>query len=335
MQSATFIGSGGFATSLAIHLERQLRRSVIWGRDAAYCQVMAATRINGRHLAGIPIPDSVFITGNIQEALAASELIIAATPTAFLRKTLELIAPHVPPGLPVLSLVKGLELETMYRPTEIITEVLGPRQVAVLSGPSHAEEVAQGRPTSLVIASESVELALAVQQFFGSGSLRLYLNQDPIGVELAGALKNIMGIAAGVCDGLGLGDNAKAALLSRGLVEMTRFAVAQGAQARTFFGLAGVGDLMTTCFSPHGRNRALGRQLAQGLTLDQARGSTANVVEGAFTTFSVAQAARIAGIPMPITDSVEKILTGSMTPRAAVAQLMSRPSGSEYDDLEF
>lgn len=335
MQNVTFIGTGGFATSLAIHLDRHGRRSVLWGKDENYCRMMAASRINSRHLPGIPIPEDVLVTGDIKSAVQQADLLVAATPTAYLRRTLEGIADAVPDDVPVLSLVKGLEVHSMRRPSEIITDVLGRRDVAVLSGPSHAEEVAQGRPTSLVVASENERLARLVQAYFGSGPLRLYLSKDLVGVELAGALKNIMGVAAGVCDGLGMGDNAKAALMSRGLVEMTRFAVAHGAMAKTFFGLAGVGDLMTTCFSPHGRNRALGRQLAEGLSLEQALGTTANVVEGVFTTRSVAEAARKSKIAMPITESVEKILSGTMTPGAAVTELMSRPSGSEYDDLEF
>jgi glycerol-3-phosphate dehydrogenase (NAD(P)+) len=335
VKRVTFLGSGGFATSLAIHLARGNRACVIWGKDSDYCNAMAVSRVNGRHLPGVPIPDSVLITADFQKAIADCDLLIASTPTAYLRQTLDRVAIHVPDSLPVLSLVKGLERETLKRPSQIVEDVLGSRRVAVLSGPSHAEEVAQGRPTSLVISSESEDLAETVQKFFGFGPLRLYRNDDPTGVELAGALKNIMGIAAGLCDGLDLGDNAKAALLSRGLIEMTRFAVAHGAQARTFFGLAGVGDLMTTCFSGHGRNRSLGRWLATGMTLDQITKSTTHVFEGAFTTFSVADSARRCQIPMPITEAVENILTGSLEPWQAVKNLMNRPSGSEYDDLDF
>lgn len=333
MNRVAFIGTGGFATSLAIHLSRLDRSVSVWGRDSEYCRVMAATRINARHLPDVPIPAHVQITADIAEATAGAELIVAATPTAYLRQTLQLIAGKVPGGLPILSVVKGLEVGTLNRPSEIILQELGSREVAVLSGPSHAEEVAHGRPTSLVVASESASLSIEIQRLFASRSLRLYINEDPLGVELAGALKNIMGIAAGVGDGLGLGDNAKAALITRGLVEMTRFAVAQGAAFSTFFGLAGVGDLMTTCFSAHGRNRALGCQLAQGLSLDQAQSSTLNVVEGVFTTRSVAAAARIQNIEMPITEAVEKIIDGRMSAREAVEELMARPSGTESYQL--
>ena len=334
MPKVTFLGTGGFATALAIHLARQNVDCTLWGRDPAYCHHLDGARVNDRHLPGIPIPASIQITGDIAAALEGATLAVAAVPTAYLRNTLDPIAPAFPAHLPVLSLVKGLEIGTLARPSQIICEGLGPRPVAVLSGPSHAEEVAVGRPTSVVVASTKADLTEQVCGLFNSATFRVYKNDDVIGVELAGALKNIMGIAAGVCDGLGFGDNAKAALLTRGLVEMTRFAVALGASATTFFGLAGIGDLMTTCFSPHGRNRALGVRLAQGLTLEQARNATSNVVEGVFTAFSVAESARVQGIEMPITEAVERTLKGQCTPRAAVVELMSRPTREESFEIE-
>lgn len=334
MPKVTFLGTGGFSTALAIHLNRNGVDCSLWGRDPAYCRHLDGARVNDRHLPGIPIPASIQITGDIDLALLDSSLAVAAIPTAYLRSTLGPIAPAFPPALPVLSLVKGLEIGTLARPSQIINDCLGTRPVAVLSGPSHAEEVAVGRPTSLVVASNQAFLTELVSNLFNSTTFRVYHNADMIGVELAGALKNVMGIAAGVCDGLGFGDNAKAALLTRGLVEMTRFAVSMGASATTFFGLAGIGDLMTTCFSPHGRNRALGVRLAQGLTLEQARNATSNVVEGVFTAFSVAESARARGIEMPITEAVERTLKGLCTPRTAVFDLMSRPTRAESFEIE-
>lgn len=334
MTNVTFLGSGGFSTALAIHLARQeSARATIWGRDAVFCDRLSAVRVNDRHLPGFPIPDNVRITGDIGTAVAGADLIVASVPTVHLRKTLSSLQGSIPAGLPVLSLVKGLEFGTMARPSRIVAETLGLRQIAILSGPSHAEEVAEGRPTSVVIASDDEPFAEQVRDIFNAGPLRVYVNLDPIGVELAGALKNIMGIAAGICDGLGYGDNAKAALLTRGLVEMVRFAVAHGADPQTFFGLAGVGDLMTTCFSPHGRNRALGERLAQGLSLEQAQAATSNVVEGVFTTASVAEAARKLKIEMPITLGVERILAGEASPREAVMHLLSRPAKAENFEL--
>lgn len=330
----TFLGSGGFSTALAIHLARAgTAVPTIWGRDATFCERLAAVRVNDRHLPGFPIPMGIGITGDIAKAVDGADLLVASIPTVHLRKTLEAVRHAIPPGISVVSLVKGLEIGTMRRPREIVAETLGIRPLAVLSGPSHAEEVAEGRPTAVLAASETEAFAESVQAIFNAGPLRVYVNDDPLGVELAGALKNVMGIAAGVCDGLGFGDNAKAALLTRGLAEMTRFAVSLGARPATFFGLAGVGDLMTTCFSPHGRNRALGVRLAQGLSLEQAQSATSNVVEGVFTTFSVAEAARASGIDMPITAAVERILTGRRAPRDVVTELMSRPTGTER--IEF
>src|SRR5262249_17094581 len=208
----------------------------------------------------VPIPPAVELTTDIRQATAGADLWVAAVPTVSLRTTLARIASAVRPGPPVLSLAKGLENGTFLRPTEIVTQVLGVEKVAVLSGPSHAEETSRGLPASVVAASRDPELARWIQHMFRTERFRVYTNLDPVGVELAGALKNIIGIAAGINDGLGLGDNAKAALLTRGLVEMTRFGVALGAEAMTFIGLAGLGDLITTCVSPHGRNHRVGQR---------------------------------------------------------------------------
>src|SRR5262249_39096636 len=204
------------------------------------------------------------LTLDIAEAVADADLWIAAVPAVYLRTTLERIAAAVRCNAPVLSLAKGVEIQTFLRPSEILTQVLGVEQTAVLSGPSHAEEVSLGKPTSVVVASQDVELARWVQQRFTTERFRVYTNLDPVGVELAGALKNIIGVAAGISDGLGLGDNAKSALMTRGLVEIARFGVSLGAEPQTFQGLAGMGDLITTCVSRHGRNREFGERLGNG-----------------------------------------------------------------------
>jgi glycerol-3-phosphate dehydrogenase (NAD(P)+) len=232
--------------------------------------------------------------------------------------------------VPVLSLAKGLENRTFLRPTEIVTQVLGVEKVAVLSGPSHAEETSRGLPASVVVASRDPELARWIQHMFRAERFRVYTNLDPVGVELAGALKNIIGIAAGINDGLDLGDNAKAALLTRGLVEMTRFGVALGAQAKTFIGLAGLGDLITTCVSPHGRNHRVGQRLARGECWADIEASTTMVAEGAYTARSVHERAEQMGIDMPITTEVYRVLYENKDPRVAVTELMLRqPRGEE------
>jgi glycerol-3-phosphate dehydrogenase (NAD(P)+) len=249
---------------------------------------------------------------------------VSAIPTVYLRATLERIAPLVRAGPPVLSLSKGVENTTFLRPSEILAQVLGVERVAVLSGPSHAEETSRGYPTSVVVASADVELARWIQLRFSTDRFRVYTNLDTVGVELGGALKNIIGIASGISEGLGFGDNAKAALLTRGLVEMTRFGVALGAEPQTFTGLAGIGDLITTCVSRHGRNRQVGERLARGERLADILKSMLMVAEGVWTTHSVHDRAVQMGIEMPITAEVYRVLYEGKDPLAAVNDLMLR-----------
>jgi glycerol-3-phosphate dehydrogenase (NAD(P)+) len=272
----------------------------------------------------------VELTTDIAHATAGADLWVAAVPTVYLRETLTRVRPLVRPEPPVLSLAKGLENDTFLRPTEIVTEILGVGRTAVLSGPSHAEEVSRGLPTSVVAASRDPELARWVQMHFSTDRFRVYTNPDPVGVELAGALKNVIGVAAGISDGLGFGDNAKSALMARGLVEMTRFGVALGSDARTFAGLAGLGDLITTCVSRHGRNRAFGERVGRGERPADILASMAMVAEGVFTARSVHERAARMGVDMPITAEVYRVLYEGKDPRTAVSDLMLRsPKGEE------
>jgi glycerol-3-phosphate dehydrogenase (NAD(P)+) len=275
-------------------------------------------------LPGVPIPASVVLTTDIREAVSGADLLIAAIPTVHLRAALAGIADAIPTDRPMLSLAKGLENESFLRPTDILHQVLHVHHVAVLSGPSHAEEVARNLPTSVVVASADLDLARWLQQHFSTDRFRVYTNLDVIGVELAGALKNVIGIAAGISDGLGYGDNAKAALLTRGLAEMTRFGVAHGAEPQTFAGLAGIGDLITTCMSRYGRNRHVGECLARGEQMSQVVERMTMVAEGVFTARSVHERAARMGLSMPITAEVYRVLYENKDPRQAVNALMLR-----------
>jgi glycerol-3-phosphate dehydrogenase (NAD(P)+) len=281
-------------------------------------------RENVRLLPGVPIPASVELTLDVRQAVTDADLWVSAIPTVYLRAALEPVARLIRPGPPVLSLSKGVENTTFLRPSEILTQVLGAERVAVLSGPSHAEETSRGYPTSVVVASQDVELARWIQARFSTERFRVYTNLDTVGVELGGALKNIIGIAAGISEGLGFGDNAKAALLTRGLVEMTRFGVAHGAEPQTFTGLAGIGDLITTCVSRHGRNRQVGERLARGESLAAILKGMQMVAEGVYTTHSVHDRAVQMGIDMPITAEVYRVLYEGKDPRTAVTDLMLR-----------
>jgi glycerol-3-phosphate dehydrogenase (NAD(P)+) len=321
----TILGAGAWGTAIAVLLaENPKHRVRLWCARPQNADELIARRENVRLLPGVLIPRSIEITGNAEQAVAGADLLVSAVPTVYTRQTLRPLAPLISATVPVLSLAKGVENETFLRPTEIIAELWKSERLAVLSGPSHAEEVSRGLPASLVAASIDLNLAKWVQQHFSNERFRIYTNLDVVGVELAGALKNVIAIAAGIGDGLGFGDNAKAALLTRGLVEMARFGVALGAEQPTFYGLAGVGDLITTCFSPHGRNRRVGQRLAAGETLDAIIASSQMVAEGVYTTRSVYNRARQMGVEMPILTEVFRMLYESKPPRQAVDDLMLR-----------
>ena len=322
--AVTIVGAGGMGTALAVLLARTTNSVRLWARDADRAADTQLRRENTRHLPGVALPPSILVTSDAREAFSGTDLVVAAIPTAFLRETLTRIAGATPASVPALSVVKGIEQETFARPSAILVETLGPRPIAVLSGPSHAEEIARGLPASVVVASDDETLNLRVQAALNGPSFRVYTNSDVLGVELAGALKNILGIAAGICDGLEFGDNAKAALLSRGLVEISRFACEMGARPATFLGLAGVGDVIATCYSRFGRNRAVGEKIGRGATLAQILATMTDVAEGVTTTRSVHALAEARGIAMPITDEVYRILHEGKPPRAAVVDLMMR-----------
>lgn len=330
MKRVAILGAGGMGTALALLFARRGLAVQLWARNREEAAEIGRSRVNARHLPGVDLPPEIGVTPNACDASAAADLMVAAIPSEYLRATLMGLAERVPPGIPVLSVVKGIENETLARPSRIIVEALGPRPVAILSGPSHAEEIAKGLPASVVVAGEDEGLNVAVRDALNGGSFRVYTNPDAVGVELAGALKNVLGIAAGICDGLGFGDNAKAALLTRGLVEMARFAVDQGARPSTFYGLAGVGDVVTTCYSPFGRNRSVGEGLGRGRGLAEILAGMSSVAEGVTTTRSLRDWARRRGVAMPITDEVYRILFEGKSPLAAVTDLMERDPKDEW-----
>lgn len=326
----TILGSGAMATACAVLLAEHPAQSVaIWGRSAEHTRDMQQRRENRRLLPGVRIPDGVEVTDDIERAVHGADMLVVAIPTEFLRTSLTALAGSLNRNRPVISVVKGLEYDTFLRPSQIIEETLGSRAVVALGGPSHAEEIARRLPASVVAASGDVALAKRVQEMFTTDRFRVYTNPDLIGVELAGALKNIIAIAAGICDGLGYGDNAKSALMTRGIVEMTRFGASHGAEAATFGGLAGIGDLITTCISPYGRNRMVGERLGKGESLAQIRASMAAVAEGVNTTRSVHKLAEEQDVDLPITSEVYAVLFEGKSAPDATASLMLRPPREE------
>ena len=326
----TILGGGGMATACAILLaDHPEQRVTMWARNETYAQEMQESRYNRRLLPGIEIPAGITVTSDIEIALEGAEFLVAAIPSKHLRTSLETLKAVIPTGVPVVSVIKGIEVGTFLRPSQIIHDVIGERPVISLSGPSHAEEIAKRLPASVVAAAEDIAIAEQVQQLFTTDRFRVYTNNDLIGVELAGALKNIIGIAAGICDGLGYGDNAKSAMISRGIVEISRFGESLGAQPETFSGLAGIGDLITTCVSPHGRNRAVGVQLGQGKTLDEILSSTDSVAEGVTTTEAIYNLAQSKNVEMPIVTEVYNVLFNNKSPVEATDSLMLRPLKQE------
>lgn len=329
MPTFAILGSGGWGTALAILLAQKPGNAVrLWSAHAETAEQLLLHRENRRQLPGAAIPPSVHITADPAEATVNADAWIIAIPTAFLRSTIRRFQGLAKPETRYISLTKGLEIATFQRPTQILAQELGASHFAVLSGPSHAEEVAFNQPTSLVAASTDLAFAEWVQRHLGSDRFRIYTSPDLVGVELAGALKNVMGLAAGICDGLGFGDNAKSALLTRGLVEMQRFGVAHGADPQTFGGLAGLGDLITTCFSKHGRNRRAGERIAKGCTLDEVMAGP-QIAEGIFTAKSVYERAMAAKIDSPIFTGVYRILYEGRPARDAVEDLLGRPAKPE------
>lgn len=318
------IGAGSWGTALSVHLARLGGQVRLWARDPARAAAIAAAGRNERYLPDVPLPEAVRVMASGREVLAGAGLVVVAVPSHGLAEVMGGLAPEVAPGAIIVSATKGLDPARGLRPSRVLAEVVPGRAVAVLSGPSFAREVAAGLPAALVVASEDDEVARRVQQRMASREFRLYTNGDVVGVEMAGALKNVVAIAAGLSDSLGLGDSARAALITRGLAEMTRIGVAAGARARTFAGLAGVGDLVLTCTGPLSRNRALGLAVGKGRKVAEVEAQSPMVAEGARTVFSALSLARRAGVSAPICEVVAAVLGGAVPAAQALAALLSR-----------
>lgn len=326
------LGAGSWGTALAISLAGNGHRVALWARRPEAAAYMRAERHNRSYLPGAEIPPSVEITSDMEEAVRGRGFWVFAIPSQAVRGAAQQVAHLASEDLIVVSVAKGIENGTLQTTTQVLHEVLAgvPKaHIGVLYGPSHAEEVAEGYPTTVVAAAYASDTAHAIQEAFMTSRLRVYRNEDVIGVEIAGSVKNVMAIGAGMSDGLGYGDNAKAAIVTRGLAEMKRLGLAMGAESATFAGLAGIGDLVVTCWSRHSRNRRLGEQVGRGLSLAEAQAGMTMVAEGVATTASVYQLARKYHIEMPITEAVHAILFEGKRPQLAVDELMSRSAKRE------
>ncbi|MDX1548416.1 MAG: NAD(P)H-dependent glycerol-3-phosphate dehydrogenase [Rhodothermales bacterium] len=326
------LGAGSWGTALALSLAGDGHRVALWARREEAARAMRRDRHNPTYLPDVEIPASIRITHDLEEAATGRDLWVVATPSHAVRTLAADAARYAHPGLMVVSVAKGIENGSLKRMTEVLAETLPAvpaERIGALYGPSHAEEVAAGQPTTLVAAAPSMDVAAAIQDIFMTPSLRVYVNDDVVGVEIGGSVKNVMAIAAGMSDGIGYGDNAKAAIVTRGIAEMRRLGIALGARPTTFAGLAGIGDLVVTCFSRHSRNRYLGEQVGRGKTLAAVQAEMKMVAEGVRTTESVRALARRHDVEMPITEAVHAILFEGKKPEAAVHELMTRAAKQE------
>lgn len=327
----TILGDGGWGTALAVVNARRKNDVLLWSAFPEHAKEIAAKGENVKFLPGVSLSEEIKISSDIKEALSFGEIIVLAIPTQFLRNVLHKIKDLDCSDKIFVSVAKGIEKKTFLRPSEIVRSILGENiHLVVLSGPSHAEEVARNIPTLVVAASNVTKDAAAVQTAFMDTCFRIYIQSDILGVELGGALKNVIAIAAGICDGLKFGDNTKAGLLSRGLLEMTRLGIRLGANPNTFFGLSGLGDLVTTCYSPHGRNLKVGRELGQGKKIKDILKSMEMVAEGVDSTESVFQLCKKNEIVLPIVNELHEVLFHDKDARQAVMDLLSRDAHEEW-----
>ncbi len=323
------IGDGGWGTALAISLLGNQHEVSVWGAFAANIEQIIATHENACFLPGVLIPEQIRWTANAETAIREADMAVIAVPTKYFRSVLDVFRPFIKTTCKIISVAKGLDQKTHQRMTDVAYEVLGCTHIAALSGPTHAEEVARHVPTAAVIASHNHEYCAELQTVFASKCFRIYTSQDVAGVEFGGALKNVIAIAAGVNDGLGYGDNARAALITRGLAEITRLGCALGAKQSTFYGLSGIGDLIVTCASKLSRNHAVGERIGKGETIEAIMGSMKQVAEGVWNCASARNLASKTGIEVPITDEVYKIIYEHKNPADAVQSLLSRDFKAE------
>lgn len=333
MRKLAILGAGSWGTALAIALAPRFGSVHLWGRNAEHMHDVAREKENKRYLAGLLLPPCVEATGSLSAALEGADVTLIVVPSEFLRSVLVIAEPYIAPGTLLVSATKGIEEGTLLRMSQVIDDVLTSSShagVAVLSGPTFAREVAAGEPAAVVIASEISGLAKEIQHTFSTPTLRLYLSQDVIGVELGAALKNVVAIGGGICKGLGLGSNSVAALVTRGLAEITRLAVAKGGKPQTLQGLAGLGDLVLTTSGDLSRNRSVGIQLGQGFSLGSILKRMTMVAEGVHTCAAAYQLGHKAGVELPIINEMYEVLYRSKNPRQAIKELMERPLTTEY-----
>jgi glycerol-3-phosphate dehydrogenase (NAD(P)+) len=328
------VGAGSWGTTLSILLASKSIETTLWVYEVDQIPLLCTQRVNQKYLPDIPFPEKLNVTGDLATAVQQSDIIVLASPTHVIRKICQQIRGVISNSQLIVNVSKGIENDTLMRMSQVIHEILNipESNIATLHGPSHAEEVSRKIVTAVVSASANIQTARSIRDIFSTDYFRVYSSTDIIGVELGGALKNIIALAAGICDGAGFGDNTKAALLTRGMVEMTRLGVFLGAQKETFSGLSGIGDLIVTCMSKHSRNRFVGEEIGKGKTLQDILSKMVMVAEGILTTRSAHQLMLKHKIEMPISEQVYEVLFHEKNPNEAVNDLMSRDPKEELSD---
>jgi glycerol-3-phosphate dehydrogenase (NAD(P)+) len=330
-RTVAVVGAGSWGTTIAA-LMAPNTATVLWARERGLAGAINERHENRSYLPGVELPPALVATASLSTAVRGADVVLMAVPSHGFRSVLEALLEYLRPGAPLVSLAKGIEAGTNLRMSEIVGQLAPANPAGVLSGPNLAREVAEGQPAATVVALGDLAEAERIQELLHTGTFRVYTGTDVIGCEIAGATKNVMAIAAGICDGLGLGENTRAVLVTRGLAELVRLGVTLGGQALTFGGLAGVGDLVATCASPKSRNRTVGYELGQGRPLGGIVGGMRMVAEGVQTARPLLELALRHGVEMPIVEQVEAIVSGRRSPRAALAALMDRPARPEWDD---
>ncbi len=327
------MGAGSWGTALAVLLSHAGHQVAMWDINPAHVSELKENRENRRYLPDVKFEDSLSIAAEPEEAIRGADIVLFSAPAQHFRSALSKAMPYLKPEMVAVNVAKGIEQKTLLRMSQIAKEMLPELRYVVLSGPSHAEEVGRLMPTTVAVAAEELALAEYVQDIFMTDTFRVYTNTDVAGVEFGGALKNIIALGAGISDGMGYGDNAKAALMTRGMTEMSRLGVALGAQEGTFAGLSGMGDLIVTCTSMHSRNRRCGILIGQGVSPEAATKQVGMVVEGMFTAEAAWQLSRKAGVEMPITEAIYNVINGNIDAKKAVSALMTRRRKHEMEDI--
>jgi len=329
MKNIAVIGAGSWGTALAVTLCKNNHNVKIWDINEEHIKALKADKENKKYLPGVAFDNNLIPTESLEETLKDAEMVLFTVPTQYFRNALNSALPYLTKSVVVVNAAKGIEQKTLKRLSEIAYEYIDKSKYVVLSGPSHAEETGMLQPTMVAVASADLNTAEYAQGIFTTETFRVYISNDVIGVELGGALKNIIALGAGISDGMGYGDNAKAAMMTRGLAEIARLGVKLGADERTFFGLTGIGDLIVTCTSVHSRNRRCGFMIGQGMDPKEATEKVGMVVEGFFTTEAAYELAQRAGVEMPITENIYHIINGKIDAKEAVRNLMTREKGQE------